>query len=268
LVALVAPSVAAQGETGYYRGEGNLDIVLSLTLDSYDEFWVADDKVEMAGVGEVERTTATLYAAYGLCDDIDLTANAAWVDSTSDGDGGAPDESDLQDLVLAAKWRAWQHESSAGRYSISLSPGIKLPLTDYEENAITAIGDGQVDLRGRAILHGEWAGGWFASLETGYDRRNGAPDDEFPLHLRGGKTFAGTLTVGPFFSRVDSLGGNDISTPGSSFPENEEDFTRAGISAYARLGEQVGAHAGWHTTLDGRNTGDVEGFTVGLVYRM
>ena len=106
------------------------------------------------------------------------------------------------------------------------------------------------------------------SLETGYDRRNGAPDDEFPLHLTAGMTLAERVTVSPFLSWVNSLGGTDIDTPGTSFPENEEDYLRTGLKAYARLGSGLGLSADWHTTLDGRNTGDVDGFSVGLVYSM
>jgi hypothetical protein len=264
----VAGPLSAQGETGFFRGEGHLDAALSGTFDSYDEFWVGIEDVSDPGVGEVERTSVSLYLAYGLSDDLDLIGNAAWVSSESDGAAGAPGEDDLQDFLLAAKWRAWHKPTGWGEMSLSLLPGIKLPLTDYEDNDITAHGDGQVDLRGRVVLHAQHTAGWYASFETGYDHRNGAPEDEIPMHLQAGMTFFERITVSPFVSRVESLGGNDIGDPGFTFPENEEDYTRAGIKAYAKLGAHMGITAGWHTTLDGRNTGDVTGFTVGLVYSM
>ena len=76
-----APFAAAQGETGFLRGQGRSDVVLSYTLDWYDEFWVGDDKVEDPGVGEVERASYTLYAAYGLDAETDLFLSASYVEA-------------------------------------------------------------------------------------------------------------------------------------------------------------------------------------------
>ena len=267
-LALLAPTLHGQGETGFLRGEGNLDLAITYTHDTYDKFWVGTDKVAMPGVGEVDRTGYGLYAAYGLTDDLDLVLSSAYVEAESDGIAGAPDEHDLQDVVLAAKWRVARARQSWGEAWLALAPGLKLPGSDYENNAITAIGDGQIDWRGRLIGHLQTNDGWFASLETGYDRRNGAPRDELPFHLTVGGTIAERFTVAPFFSHVESLGGTDIGPPGTNdFPTNEEDFTRVGVSCYARVSARFGLTASWRTTLDGRNTGDVEGFSMGVVLR-
>jgi len=256
---------SAQGETGFLRGKGNTDIVLATTLDTYDEFWVGTDRVAMAGVGEVDRMTYTLYSAYGATDDIDVILGASYVEAEADGAGNFPDESDLQDALLAAKWRVYEHALESGtRFSVALLPGVKLPLSDYEENNVTAIGDGQVDVRARFVSQVHFANGAFIALETGYDRRNGAPDDEFPIHLTLGATVLEGLTLSPFLSRVDSLGGSDIGDP-RGFPYNEEDFTRVGLSAYYRLSQRFGLTGSWRTTIDGRNTGDVDGFSLGVV---
>lgn len=263
---LVGAPLFAQGETGFLRGEGKLDIVAAYAVDSYDEFWVGSNKLSDPAVGEVERKVYALYSAYGLTDEADLILAGAYVEAESDGIGGFPDESDLQDLLLAAKWRVYEQPVGGGSFSLALLPGIKVPMTDYEDNAVTAIGDGQVDLRGRVVGQLELANGAFAALETGYDRRNGSPDDEVPINLTIGATIAQRLTVAPFLSRVESLGGTDIGAPGG-FPTNEEDYTRAGLSLYWRLSERYGLTGSWRTTLDGRNTGDVDGFSVGFVLR-
>ncbi len=264
---LVASAPRGQGETGFLRGAGKTDVAVTYFLDTYDEFWVGGDRVSMPGVGEVDRMGYNLYAAYGLRDDLDLILSASYVEAESDGAAGAPDESDLQAAVLAAKWRVLRRQYDWGEVSFSLLPGVSLPLTDYENNAITAIGDGQIDWRGRIVGHIQTHGGTFASIETGYDHRIGKPKDEIPIHLTVGHTFANRFTLSPFLSVVESLGGTDIGPPGTNdFPTNEEDYVRTGLSAYYRLCEDVGITGSWRTTLDGRNTGDVEGFTLGLVF--
>lgn len=264
---LVLVSVAsAQGDTGFLRGKGRADVALSYSVDRYDEFWVGSDRVEDPGVGEIERATTSLYAAYGLCEDLDLILNAAYVSTSSDGAAGFPDEDDLQDLVLGAKWRAHEMGAGPGRLALFLAPAIKLPMSDYEDNAVTAIGDGQVDLRLRGIAHYQ-IGTFWASLETGFDKRNGAPDDEIPLNLTLGGN-AGPVTIMPFYSQISSQGGIDISDipAEGGFPSVEEEYTRYGVRAYARINERFGLTAGWLTTSDGRNTGDVDAYSFGLVF--
>lgn len=257
---------AGQGETGFVRGQGNADIAATYTFDTYDRFWVGTDKVSMDGVGTIDRAGYTLYAAYGLTDDIDLILNGAYIETSSDGAAGAPDESDLQDLVLGSKIRLLRKETSWGEMSFLVLPGVKLPMTDYENNALTAIGDGNVDWLAHVIGHVQTHSGLFASLETGYDFRVGDPPDVWPIHLTAGGTIANRVTISPFLSYVDSLWGTDIGPPGTNvFPTNEEDYTRTGVSAFVRINSSVGITGNWRTTLDGRNTGDVEGFSLGLV---
>jgi hypothetical protein len=268
-LACLAATARAQGETGFLRGAGKTDVVLSWSLDSYDQFWIGTDKVSDPGVGEIDRETWTLYAAYGLTEDVDLIFSGSYVTAESDGTAGFPEESDLQDAVFAAKWRAWQAPFAGGDISFLFEPGVKLPMTDYEYDAVTAIGDGQVDLRVRGIVHWQNASGVFASLESGYDIRNGPPEDEVPLNLTLGVTVFERLTLTPFYSQVFSTGGVDISdlpAPGG-FPATQEEYSRAGLGAYVRISENIGLTGLWRTTLDGRNTGDVDTFGVGLVGR-
>jgi hypothetical protein len=261
---VVASLASAQGDTGFLRGAGRCDTALSYTLDYYDEFWVGDTKVSDPNVGEIERATYSLYAAYGVSDDLDVVLNANYVSAESDGMGGFDDEDDLQDLYLGAKWRAFQ-AGSAVRFSALLAPSIKLPMTDYEDNDVTAIGDGQVDLRFRGILHVEW-NALFGSIESGYDVRNGAPEDEVPLHVTLGGTIADIVTVTPFYSLVRSDGGPDIGDPGFTFRAVQEEYDRAGVSAFVRITPNFGLTGMWRTTTDGMNTGEADAYSFGLVF--
>jgi hypothetical protein len=271
LAVLLSTALAsAQGDTGFLRGKGHADVALSWTLDTYDKFWDGNDLASPAAVGRVERETGSLYAAYGLCDDIDLVVNANYVEAETDGtDATIQDEEDLQDLYLGAKWRLWSHADEQSSFSTLVAPSIKLPMTDYENSAVTALGDGQVDLRLRLIAHYQYGGFW-GSVESGYDRRNGPPHDEVPVNITLGGTVAGWLTLMPFYSTVESLGGIDISDVGvqGGFPATEEQFSRVGLSVFARACDWCGVSAMVRTTLNGMNTGDADAFSLGLVLRL
>lgn len=262
---LLLPALAsAQGETGFLRGAGHLDTAISYTKDAYNEFWVGTDKVHDPGVGRVTRSTYNLYAAYGLTDDVDLALSAPWVVASSTS-GNFDRESDLQDLGFQAKWRLLRERVGPGEASFLVAPGVKIPGSDYEENSVTAIGDGQPDYRGRVIAHYGFDCGAFVSLESGYDRRVGEPKDETPWNVTVGATFFDVLTVSPFYSAVRSYGGPNIGT--DSFPAVQEEYDRWGVGAYARLTDTFGLTGFWRTTTDGRNTGDVDGFSLGIVVR-
>jgi hypothetical protein len=264
---LLTPFASAQ-DTGFLRGKGRTDVALSYATDTYDEFWVGHTKVSDPGVGEIERATVNLYLAHGLTDELDVVFNAAYADVSSDGSAGFSDESDPQDMVLGAKWRCYRRPVGSGEVSLFLTPAVKVPLDDYENNAVTALGDGQVDLRLRGIAHLQ-VGAWWLSLENGFDRRNGAPDDEYPLNVTLGGNL-GPVTLMPFYSGVASQGGIDISDVPAlgGFPATEEEYERYGVRAYARWNEHFGLTAGYLETADGQNTGDVSAWSLGLVYRL
>lgn len=251
----------AQGDSGFLRGKGNLDVALSYSLDTYDEFWVGRTKVSMPMVGRVKRHTGSVYGAYGLTDDIDLTATLSFVSAESSG--GAPTEDSFQDLTAALRWRALRHEVDGGAFSLVLSPGLKTPLTSYEDDAITAIGDGQTDIRLRVTGQYLWSNGLFVALETGYDIRTDDPKDEIPLHLTVGGTIGEDLTLTAFYSKIISTGGYDIGA--GPFPGVKEEYDRVGAGAYYRFTRNFGISASGWTTLRGRNTGKATGFSIGGV---
>jgi len=252
----------AQGDEGFLRGMGHLDIALSYGLDTYDEFWIGDDKIDDAPFGRVTRQYVSLYAAYGLTDEIDLGLNGSYV--YVDTDHVFDDEDALQDLTTFARVRLGSHRLGSATLNVLAAPGIKVPMTHYEDNSVTAVGDGQVDLHLRGIVQLVFDGGAYVAIETGYDFRFDSPPDEVPINFTGGFTFD-RITISGFASRIESLGGYDIGE--GPFPGVQEEYWRLGGGVYWRLTESLGLTARGWTTLDGKNTGDVNGFSVGMVFR-
>lgn len=264
-VAAIAGNALAQGETGFLRGKGKLDVVASWNRDTHDEFFIGDSP-SAPQIDGVRRDVYSLYGAYGLTDEVDLIANVAYVEAVADAESlPLSDERALQDLALSAKVLIGSTRVGSGDASLLFGPGVKLPLTDYAdfiENPVNAPGHGQVDLRARFIGQYHFdAGPWFA-LETGYDRRNGAPADEVPFNLTFGFNPHERLTLMPFYSHTFGVG--DAPTD-SGLETSGASFDRIGLSAYWRLGETYGLSGSYRRTDEGRN--DSQGFSLGLVLR-
>ena len=265
LLAAGSATAAAQGDTGFLRGRGKTDLSISYAAERFDEVYVGTDKASSSALGDVTHESFNLHVAHGLTSELDLFAAASWVDAENDGTIKAHDESQLQDAIGGVKWRVHGPDRfGPGNFSLLLAPSIKVPISHYEAKRVTAIGDGQIDYRARAIAHYRFDIGCWASVESGFDYRSEGPDNELPLNVTVGFPVTRWVTVMPFWSTVWSGGTSDIGQ--TDLPNVEEEYQRAGVTIYAHLDKSFGLTAGWKTTLDGKNTGDLDGYWVGLVF--
>lgn len=260
-----APGSQALDINGFMPARGQGDVAFSATAESYDEFWVGETKVSDPGVGEVETTSFSFWGQYGFTDRVALVVNLPYVDVESDGLGGFGD-SGVQDLAALVKVRLLANETGGGvRHSLTGAVGFRTALEDYEANLPVDLGDNTDDGLLRVVYQLE-AGSFFASQQVGFDLRSGDAPDGFPLVTEIGYGF-GAVTLSAFYSDYIADGGTDIGDPGFTFPSNKDETTRIGAKVYGRIGERFGLSAGAFSTLDGRNSGDVEGFSLGAVYR-
>lgn len=260
---ITSAAAFAQGDTGFLRGQGKFDAAFSYSHEFFDKFWVGNDKVSDPSVGRVTRTTYSLYGAFGVQDDIDAAFNVPYEIVTSNQD--QPREDDFQDLTVSVKWRALSWRDGSATWSLLLAPGAKVPLSNYEDNAVTALGDGQTDYRGRVIGQLQFDNGLYFAVESGFDKRAGRPEDEIPLNAQFGYTFAEKVTISPFLSTVFSQGGTDIGQ--GPFPGNQEEFLRLGVLAYVRFTENFGLNGMYRQTINGMNTGETTTYSIGAVLK-
>ena len=72
----------------------------------------------------------------------------------------------------------------------------------------------------------------------------------------------------PFYALTNMFGGGTYNIGQGDFPGVEEDVYRVGISAYARVTDRLGFTAGVKSTVDGKNTGDVDsGWWIGVTWK-
>ena len=260
--ASVAPCMA-QDINGFLRDAGELDVALSYTGESYDRFWVGETKVSEPALGEVSTQTISLWAAYGLTEDLTLQLTLPWVDSEGDGPAGLA-ASDLQDLAILGLYRltAW---GDTARSQLVGGIGFRTPASSYEADLPVSVGDGTTDVLFR-LSYLLQAGSVYVSQQVGYDLRGGTAPDGFPLLTEIGYTY-GRATINGFFSKLIADGGTDIGDPGFTFPSNREEYERIGAKLYYRASGRCGLSLTGFTTLSGRNTGDSSGLSLGFNVR-
>ena len=267
-----APISMAQGDTGFLRGTGRTDVAFSYDFESYSHFFVGSTRTSDPNVGRVTHESANLWVAYGIDSRTDLVLNASYVDSESDGIATASnqDQKQLQDATIGFKWQMNTWQLGPGRFSLFFAPAAKIPMSHYEADAITGIGDGQIDYRGRGILQYTSDFGVWLAVESGFDYRTDSPPNEIPLNVTLGIPCTQYCTITPFYSYVSSLGNKDLTTtpfPVVQEPGVQEEYSRWGVSAIFHIEQNWGFTAGWKTTIAGRNTGDVTGYWFGAFYK-
>jgi hypothetical protein len=256
LLALAPWPAGAFDINGFMPGAGRGDLAVSYTAESYDEFWVGETRVSDPGVGEVETDSLAVWFQWGFTDNLALVANLSYVDTTSDGLGGFED-SGLQDLSVMLKYRFL----SSGPHNLAGAVGVRTAASDYEANLPVDLGDDTTDTLLRLVYQFQRETFYF-SQQVGYDVRSDDAPDGFPLYTELGFT-AGPVTYTGFYSHLTADDSFDIGDPGFTFPGLQEEYSRAGLKIYGRITDRVGLSGAYFTTLDGRNTGDTSGFSIG-----
>jgi hypothetical protein len=254
-VAIAAPA-AALDINGFLPEAGHGDLAVSYTAEGYDEFWVGDIKVSDPGVGDVDIDSLSIWFDWGFTEDLALVVNAAYVDASSDGLGGFED-SGPQDIAALLKYRFL----ASGPHSLVGAAGFRTALSDYEANLPVDLGDNTDDLLLRLVYMAQ-SGQFYFSQQIGYDLRGGDAPDGIPLYTELGYT-AGRVTGSVLYSQLTADGGTDIGDPGFTFPSNKDEYQRLGLKLYGRVSDRFGLSGVYFQTLDGRNSGDTSGFSLG-----
>ena len=281
---MVGTTASSQGIIdGFYNPKGNISLTASYTGTSYDEFYVGTEKVgPVPAHNEITQDIISLYAKMGLTDKLTLILNAPYISAKGEGNpdpiSGNTKESGLQDLGVAAKYRAFGTTFTGGKIDGITALGFSIPM-GYESNSILSIGNGAFSTNLHVGGHLQLDQGFFTTLVAGYSFKGKAADS---FNVNGGNdydvpnAFLAMAKVGyassKFYAELwadhqgTSSDGVDIMGPGfaGNFPETRVNYTRMGISAYVPLTKAVGVSGGYGTVLSGRNIGDTNYFNAGI----
>ncbi len=254
----------ASNLTGFLPQAGTGVVASSYTDESYDEFWLGETRVSEPALGEITTRSAALWLSWGLTDRWSLVFDLASVDTEAGGPVGLTD-SGLQDVSALLATHLWSHGRGHREHSLVAAAGIRTPLDSYEANAPVARGDETTDglLRLVYLLR---IGGFYWSQQLGYDLRGGDAPDCWPVFTEIGYG-TGRFTWIASYTRMLAEDGTDIGDPGFTFPSNREELERVGAKVVVELDSRWSAFGGAFTTLSGRNSGDADGFSLGIIRR-
>jgi hypothetical protein len=265
LIALAAAAPAgAIDVNGFLPAAGEGDVALSYTAESWDSFWLGETKVDSPPeLGTVDLTSITLWGRFGLTDNAALIVNLPHVDADNDGLVNF-DDSGLQDAAALLLARFASYGSGAVQHRWLGGLGLRTPASGYEANLPVDIGDGTTDILTRLVYQLEWGGGYF-SQQVGFDLRSKDAPDNWTLYTELGFPTGPVTWIG-YYQQVLANGGTDIGDSGFTFPSNQEEFQRVGLRVFGRFNDHFGLSGSYFTTLDGRNSAETEGFSVGTVF--
>jgi hypothetical protein len=174
------------------------------------------------------------------------------------------DDSGLQDAAALLLARFASYGSGAVQHRWLGGLGLRTPASGYEANLPVDIGDGTTDILTRLVYQLEWGGGYF-SQQVGFDLRSKDAPDNWTLYTELGFPTGPVTWIG-YYQQVLANGGTDIGDSGFTFPSNQEEFQRVGLRVFGRFNDHFGLSGSYFTTLDGRNSAETEGFSVGTVF--
>ncbi|GAB3807405.1 hypothetical protein GCM10028819_44210 [Spirosoma humi] len=282
----LASKTQAQGLIdGFMRGQRKASLAIIGSQSTFDTYYVNKAETKNPNLGTVTTQALTVVGTYGLGYDLDLIVAVPYV-RTQASAGYSPKQEGFQDASATLRWEAFDYKFGKAKLSWLFAVGYSVPVENYVNDALVAIGRGSRNLDGRTMLHFK-ARSFFITGQYGYIR-NGQVTldhtvnyyDPSQLNPNSGSVVnvpdvTEIIVRGGIVSKVFNIDvwgqqqtphnrGTDIG-PGVPFPTNAVGFTRVGATAYVRLLKQFGLLAGYSATLDGRNIGKTTQINGGIV---
>ena len=250
-------TINAQGRVdGFYKGKGNLDLVLGGGAEINSKFYAGNELVNLSRT----ITNSNVFLAYGILEKLDVNISAPYV--MVDGNGG------LQDGAIYLKYAVFEKELSKGKLSFTLAAGYSTPLSDYETEGITAIGQQASVIDARPLIHYFANNGWFGTAQFGMQTKSDPTPNAMGAALKIGKA-SDKYYYDFWYEFQESDGGFDyLGIPAApSFKALGADFHRVGLTYYRPIKEKLGFFIGGAYTLAGRNVGQGFGINTGIVLK-
>ena len=279
--AAVTVAVSAQSPVnGFMQGKGKGNVVVSYGMESYDEVYLVPKKVNGVPVfRDVNVTSASLFATYGITDQFDVVVSLPFITATGNASEAVlqnlnfeNERSGIQDVSVFLKFNPFDINIGSSNLKLIGAVGVKTPVGDYEVDeglqSIIAIGNRSTTVNMIAIAMFKTKYGIFTSGQFGTGFATQGVPDSYMSELKLG--YAAKRIYGDvFIANQTSTTGVDILGNGFQgfFPATKVDFTRVGVNLYAPIYKAIGLAGGANSYIAGRNIGKATGFYAGVVYK-
>ena len=281
VLAAVTVAVSAQSPVnGFMQGKGKGNVVVSYGMESYDEVYLVPKKVNGVPVfRDVNVTSASLFATYGITDQFDVVVSLPFITATGNASEAVlqnlnfeNERSGIQDVSVFLKFNPFDINIGSSNLKLIGAVGVKTPVGDYKVDeglqSIIAIGNRSTTVNMIAIAMFKTKYGIFTSGQFGTGFATQGVPDSYMSELKLG--YAAKRIYGDvFIANQTSTTGVDILGNGFQgfFPATKVDFTRVGVNLYAPIYKAIGLAGGANSYIAGRNIGKATGFYAGVVYK-
>ncbi len=243
IACLLAPAAEAQVD-GFNKGAGNIDVVASISYERGLGYYLSEGN---AGIKR-SRIAATLFAAGGLTEDLDLQVSIPYISNST--------EADLQDASAFLKWLPLKTAMAKGKLALGPALGYSIPVTNYQTEGVNAIGQDATCVIPMGVVQYTWDAGCFVSLVGGEVFASDPTPDALIGTLRFGH-FNATHYWELYVQGQQADGGRNYRGMGElapmSFRQLGVDFVKAGGKYYRPIGKRFGVVGEASYVLSGRN---------------
>ncbi|TGE24857.1 hypothetical protein E5K00_06555 [Hymenobacter aquaticus] len=275
LAAAASPARAQSLVSGFMVGKGHGSVSFTGTAEQYKSVFLVPEKVrEVPIFREIKVSSVSVYANYGITDEIEAVVSLPYIKSEGEGNGQgyANSRSGLQDISGLLKFKAYSATVGNSVLDLLGVVGVTTPASNYQSNKgleyIIAIGNRATKFNTLGIAHLKTASGVFLTGQAGYSLRTNRVPNAFIADAKVG--YAGLKLYAEAWAsfQQSSHKGTDILQPGFDlyFPATRVNYTRVGASVFRPIAKGVGLVLGASQYVAGRNLGKSTGVSVGVSY--
>jgi hypothetical protein len=266
--------------SGFMQGKGKGNVSISYSSEKYDEVYLVPEEVDGVPVfNEVQLSSASLYATYGITDQLDVVLTLPYITAKGDASQDVLNNlnfenkrSGVQDVSVFVKYNPFYFDYGSSSLRLIGALGIKTPLGNYKENeglqSIIAIGNRSTTVSAIGVAMFKMNSGFFASGQFGGNLASNDVPNSYTSELKLG--YAASKIYGDvYLANQTSTSGVDILGEGFQgfFPATKVNYTKIGLNLYTPIYQDFGIAGGFSTLVAGRNIGKATGVYGALVYK-
>ncbi|MFD0765111.1 hypothetical protein ACFQZI_09600 [Mucilaginibacter lutimaris] len=255
------------------------------THNSWDKYWEGTFKRENLNLGTISSNVYAVGGNYGLSNRINLLFMIPYIKSNASA-GTLRGQSGIQDISLAFKWMAVKQELGTGLLSVHAIATGSLPVGNYQADYLPlSLGSRSKSVGLKALVNYQ-TGRFFVAGSGQYVRRSNITldrDSYYTTEMHYTNQVALPNMTNFLFStgyrslkfnaeavvtRMNTIGGFDITKNNMPFPSNNMDATAVGTVFKYMFQKLPGLEltAGGNYVVDGRNVGQNKSFFAGVYY--
>jgi len=261
---LLSSSAISQGPVdGFMKKKKEFALGLSYSNEKASQLYAGPN------LGRGSRTTRafSFFGIYGFTDKLNIQLGIPYLNINKGVEQG------LQDGSIYLKYNFLTNENKFGELKAMVAAGYIQPLSEYQVNGGSAIGQMAIAGDGRLILQQKFKSNYFASVQAGYFLKSDPTPNAISSSLKIG--YAGKIYIDGFFEIIHAFGGTDyrgvgelqVSSSTGGFRGLGFSYQKIGGTVYYGVHEHLGIFGGASYIINGRNAFKNTGFNLGIVFQ-